>query len=86
MSHATHPCPPASPAPGPLRVTVDEATGELRLSRAEAIRLALALAHLASFAHWSPHARGSDRAMAEEAAWMAEILGDHARTAPPSPG
>ncbi len=84
MSLATHPCPPPSPVSRPLRVTVDEATGELRLSRAEAIRLVLALKHLASFVHWSDGAQPYDDAIAEEAEWMAETLGDFALTAPPA--
>ncbi len=83
MSHATHPCPAAlsdDPAGPPLRVEFDPVTGRIVLEPAQAIRLALALAHLASFAHWSPHAQASDRTMADEATWMAEILGDHAHT------
>ncbi len=86
MSHGTHPCPPAFPdAPPdptgrPLRVDVDPATGNLTLERGEAVRLVLALAHLSNFAHWSPTARPYDEAIAHEAAWMAETLGDFART------
>ncbi len=86
MSHATHPCPTAPPAPAldpaarALRVEVDPATGRLTLDPADAVRVALALAHLSSFVHWSPHSRASDDAIAHEAAWMAESLGDHARS------
>lgn len=86
MSDATHPCPPVfpdappDPAARPLRVEVDPVTGRLCLEPGEAIRLVLALKHLGSFVHWSPCARGYDEAIAEEAEWMAETLGDLART------
>ncbi len=86
MSHGTHPCPPAfpdappDPAGRPLQVEVEPDTGRLILTPDEAIRLVLALKHLASFVHWSTCARVYDEAIADEAEWMAETLGDRART------
>ncbi len=64
----------------PLRVEVDPATGRLTLPPDEAVRLALALNHLAAVVHWSPDAHFFDQSVADEAAWMAEILGDWVRT------
>lgn len=61
--------------PLPLRVHPGP-DGGVCLDRDEAVRLVLALKHLASFAHWSPAARPYDDAIAEEAEWMAESLGD----------
>lgn len=97
MSDPTHPCPAAPPAAShpalsadepaalPLRVAVDPATGRLCLERDEAVRVVLALKHLASYVHWSPAARGYDEAIAAEAEWMAETLGDHALAATSGP-
>ncbi len=90
MSHGTHPCPSASEAPPPdpatraLRLEIDPATGGLILEPEAATRIALALNHLAAVVHWSPTARPLDEAIAHDATWMAESLGDHARTAPSS--
>jgi hypothetical protein len=86
MPDDIHPCPRAfpdaapDPAGYPLRVDVDPATGRLLLDPDEAIRLVLALKHLASFVHWARCARFYDEAIADEAEWLAEILGDRART------
>ncbi len=88
MSDVIHPCPRAfpdavaDPAGYPLRVEVEPDTGRLILTPDEAIRLVLALKHLASFVHWARCARFYDEAIADEAEWMAETLGDFARTTP----
>jgi hypothetical protein len=66
---------PTAPDPAPLRPALGP-DGSVCLDRADATRLVLALKHLASFAHWSPTARPYDEAIAEEAEWMAESLGD----------
>jgi hypothetical protein len=67
MSDVTTPT-PLRPALGP--------DGTVCLDRADAVRVVLALKHLAAFAHWSPGARSYDDAIAEDAEWMAESLGD----------
>lgn len=86
MSDVTAVPPHAPSAPAdervarPLRAGID-GSGRLCLAPDESIRVVLALKHLAAFVHWSPAARDYDDAIAEEAEWMAESLGDLALSA-----